>query len=253
MVRHLGFLILLVRFFDAILVLGFVVDFAIGVSVAVDVGMVKVIRDRAFNEVGFVFITITGVVVLLCFLVVVFNVGVFEILFIDREFTGVNVVFVGGACAVVLLCVFVVAFDIGVLKFFIDRELVEAGVVLICVAGIFDLLCVAETDNVLILNIVARYDVLDLPVSLKGNDVLVETFFLPTVCDFVGKAVDNDAITGDTITIEVNVLRFVVGNIVGNFCDDLVLSIGFVDIVLLLVVPDNVNIWFVVFVFVPVD
>lgn len=184
MVCNLGLLILTVLFLDAILVLRFVVVFAIDVCVAVNVGMVNVIRDRAFKVVGIVFITITGFVVRLFFFVVVFNIGLFKVV--------------------------------------IDRELIGDGEVLICVDGTVRCLCVADTDNVLTLIIVALFDALDLPVSLKGNDVLVETFFLPTVCDFVGKAVDNDAVTGDTITIEVNVFRFVVGNIVGNFCDDLV-------------------------------
>lgn len=214
MVCNLGLLILTVLFLDAILVLQFVVVFAIGVCVAVNVGMVNVIRDRAFKIVGIVFITITGFVVCLFFFVVVFNIGLFKVV----------------------------------------RELIGDGEVLICVDGTVSCLCVADTDNVLTLVIVALFDALDLPVSLKGNDVLVETFFLLTVCDFVGKVVANVAITGDTITIDVKVFRFVIGCIVRSFFDGLVFHIGFVDVIVLLIVdPNRVNIFFVVFVFVPVD
>lgn len=92
---------------------------------------------------------------------------------------------------------------------------------------------------------------LDLPVSLNGNDVLVETFFLLTACDVDCKVFDTFA--GDTSIIEVNVFRLVIGNIVGKFCNDLILITGFDVTVLLIVEPDRVNILFVVFVFVPVD
>lgn len=154
MVCHLGFLILPVRFFDTILVLCSVVDLAMRVGFTVDVGMVKVIRDRTFKVVCIVFITITGIVVLLCFFVVVCDVGVFEV-FIDRELIRGSVVIVGEAVTVVLLYVFVVDFNIGVFEVVIDRKLIDVGEVLICVPIIVGLLCVAGAEYVLRLNVVA--------------------------------------------------------------------------------------------------
>lgn len=63
----------------------------------------------------------------------------------------------------------------------------------------------------------------------------------------------NDAFTGDNITIDVKVFRFVVGSFVGNIFNDLDISKGFVGVFVLLLVPDNVNFLFVVFGYVPVD